>query len=313
MKKKRRLKKLPIIIITAILVLLIGSIITIKYIEKINSNEYKLKQLGYKEKEISIITKLKQEQINILLNKEYNAIIPKLIKEKYFLFKNLDEYLEYFNDNNDEEFDHIVAIVNVKSNYDHYDEDIVTNSDISKENLLLVNKYTKLSSDYVPENITNIPLTFSFEGNQTTEEVLGAFKSMWKAAKKEDLTLIVNSSYRDYQSQEEVWNNYEDAFGEEYADSIAARPGFSEHQTGLALDIITYGANKNTFDTTDEFKWLEKNAHKYGFILRYPKGKEDITGYAYESWHYRYVGKTAATEIKNLKITFDEYYAYYKN
>ena len=130
-------------------------------------------------------------------------------------------------------------------------------------------------------------------------------------AKKEDLKLIVNSSYRDYESQNSVWNNYENYNGEEYADSIAARAGFSEHQTGLALDIITPGATKNTFEETDEFKWLQKNAHKFGFILRYPKGKEDITGYAYESWHYRYVGKETATEIKRLGITFDEYYAYY--
>ena len=313
MKKKRKLKKLPIIIIIAILLIIIGTIVAIKYTQKINSNEYKLGELGYNEKDISTITKLKQEEIDIILNKDYKSVIPKLIKEKYFLFKNLDSYLEYFNENNDEDLDYIIAIVNVKSNYDHYDEDIVISSDTEKQNLLLVNKYTKLNSDYVPENLTNIPLTLSFEGNQTTKEVLSAFKSMWTAAKKEGLTLIVNSSYRDYQSQEEVWNNYENAYGEEYADSIAARPGFSEHQTGLALDIITYGANKNTFDTTDEFKWLEKNAHKYGFILRYPKDKEDITGYAYESWHYRYVGKTAASEIKNLNITFDEYYAFYKD
>ena len=125
---------------------------------------------------------------------------------------------------------------------------------------------------------------------------------MWQKAKSENLNLIVNSSYRDYESQENVWNNYEARNGEEYADSIAARPGYSEHQTGLALDIITYGANKNTFEDTDEFKWLQKNAHKYGFILRYPKDKEDITGYEYESWHYRYVGVEAATEIHNKKL-----------
>ena len=203
-------------------------------------------------------------------------------------------------------------MVNVKSNYDHYDTEAVTNTNTSKGNLLLVNKYTKLSEDYVPETLVNIPLTYAFQDNQTTEEVLSSFKNMWSAANKEGLTLIVNSSYRDYNSQDEVWSNYENAYGEEYADSIAARPGFSEHQTGLALDIITYGANKNTFEDTDEFKWLQKNAHKYGFILRYPEGKEDITGYAYESWHYRYIGKEAATEIKNLNITYDEYYAYYQ-
>ena len=312
MKKKRKIKKLPIIILIGIIVIIIGIIATVKYIEKIHSNEYKLKELGYTVEDVEIITKLEENEIETILNKEYNEVIPKLLKEKCFLFKNLDTYLEYFEDNKKDDLTHIVAMVNVKSNYDHYDTEAVTDTDTSKGNLLLVNKYTKLSNDYVPENLVNIPLTYAFDDNQTTEEVLDAFKNMANAAKKEDLTLIVNSSYRDYASQEEVWNSYENAYGEEYADSIAARPGFSEHQTGLALDITTYGANKNTFEETDEFKWLQNNAYKYGFILRYPKGKEDITGYAYESWHYRYVGKEAATEIKNMNITFDEYYAYYQ-
>ena len=94
----------------------------------------------------------------------------------------------------------------------------------------------------------------------------------------------------------------------EEADAFAARPDFSEHQTGLALDIITYGASGDNFDTTDAFKWLQKNADKYGFILRYPKGKEDITGYSYESWHYRYVGLEIAAYLKEHDMTYDEYY-----
>ena len=89
------------------------------------------------------------------------------------------------------------------------------------------------------------------------------------------------------------------------------RAGYSEHQTGLALDIVTYGASMDTFENTDEFKWLSDNAYKYGFILRYPKGKEKLTGYSYESWHYRYVGKDVAKKIHDLDITYDEYYAYY--
>lgn len=311
MKKKRKIKKLPIIILIGILIIIIGAFITIKYIEKINSTPYKLEELGYNIDDIKVITKLKDNEIETILNKQYNKIIPKLIERKYFIFKNLDAYLEYFQNNSSDDLDHIITTINVKANYDHYDTDAITNTNVNDGNLLLVNKYTKLSNDYVPQTLTNIPLTYAFDGNQTTKEVLDAFKNMWNAAKKEGLTLIVNSSYRDYTSQDEVWKHYENVYGEEYADSIAARPGFSEHQTGLALDIITYGAKKNTFEETDEFKWLDKNAHKYGFILRYPKGKEDITGYAYESWHYRYVGIELATEIKKLNITFDEYYAYY--
>ena len=313
MVKKRKLKKLPVVILTSIIVIIIGIIIAVKYIEKINSIEYKLEKIGYTEKEINTIKELKDNEIEIILNKEYNKLIPKLLKEEYFLFKNLDSYLEYYKENSKKELKNIVATINVKANYDHYDTDVITKTDTNKNNLLLVNKYNYLDATYVPAELTNIPLTYAFDNNQTTKEVLSAFKNMWSAAKKQNLTLIVNSSYRDYKSQEEVWNYYDDLRGEEYADSIAARAGYSEHQTGLALDIITYGATKNNFENTDEFKWLEKNAHKYGFILRYPKEKEDITGYAYESWHYRYVGIETATEIYNKKITYDEYYAYYQN
>ena len=111
--------------------------------------------------------------------------------------------------------------------------------------------------------------------------------------------------------QKKLWDSYANQKGDEWADSVSARAGYSEHQTGYTLDIVTYNANMSNFETTDEFKWLQANAYKYGFILRYPKDKEDITGYSYESWHYRYVGEETAKKIKKLDITFDEYYAYF--
>ena len=115
-----------------------------------------------------------------------------------------------------------------------------------------------------------------------------------------------SDTIRDYSYQEKLWNSYSNSKGENWADSVAARAGFSEHQTGLALDIVTYGSTMNNFENSDEFKWLSKNAYKYGFILRYPKGKEHITGYKYEPWHYRYVGDIAST-IYNRNITLEEY------
>ena len=123
---------------------------------------------------------------------------------------------------------------------------------------------------------------------------------------------MINSSYRPYKDQERVYNNYKDSRGESGADKIAARPGYSEHQTGLALDIFcTTNSSTKTFAESEAYRWLLDNSYKYGFILRYPEGKENITGYAFESWHYRYVGKDLATKIYNEGITFDEYYAYY--
>ena len=134
---------------------------------------------------------------------------------------------------------------------------------------------------------------------------------MYNAAKEQNITLIINSAYRSYKEQEEIYNEYLNKYTKEYTDSYAARPGHSEHQTGLALDITTYGANGKDFDQTEAFKWLQQNAHYYGFILRYPENKDYLTGYSYESWHFRYVGKEAATTIYNENITFDEYYSYY--
>ena len=134
---------------------------------------------------------------------------------------------------------------------------------------------------------------------------------MFNDAKKDNVTLIINSSYRSYENQEETYNNYSTWYGKDEADKIAARPGFSEHQTGLTIDIMTYNSNRNNFEESDAFKWLNNNAYKYGYILRYPKNKEYLTGYSYESWHYRYVGKEVANYIKDNNITYDEYYAFF--
>ena len=118
---------------------------------------------------------------------------------------------------------------------------------------------------------------------------------------KEGHTIVINSSYRDYNSQKEIWESRKDLYGTRKADEYAARPGYSEHQTGYAIDVSDYYDVNDEFGKTDSFLWMKENCYKYGFILRYPEDKEDITGYSYEPWHYRYVGKDAALKIK-MKI-----------
>ena len=132
---------------------------------------------------------------------------------------------------------------------------------------------------------------------------------MADAARKEGLSLLCVSAYRTEDYQRGLYNSRVNSAGKEYADSYSARPGHSEHQTGLAVDI---NSTSGTFEYTDEFKWMVKHGHEYGFILRYPKGKEWITGYAYEPWHYRYVGEEVAKIIHDENITYEEYYAKYK-
>ena len=310
---KKRIKKKPFIIIGIIIISIIALIFGIKYIiNTINyrkTYEYKLLEIGYSKEETKIIEKLSDTSKDYILTLEYNKNINKLINEKYFLEKNLKTYLEYIKEN-DKSLTDIVAIVNVKANNDWYSN--TEKSDISKGILMITNKHYNLDNTYNSDNMVNISKQYSYGTNQkVTSETFNAFLNMFNAAKKENLTLIINSSFRSYEDQDEIYNYYKDLKGEDYANTIAAKPGFSEHQTGLSIDIQTYGSTASTFEEFDEFKWLSDNAHKYGFILRYPKDKEYLTGYTYESWHYRYVGIEAATYIYENNITFDEYYAYF--
>ena len=126
--------------------------------------------------------------------------------------------------------------------------------------------------------------------------------------KKENLSIRAISAYRDYNYQLNLYNKYLVHDSKKNVDTYSARPGFSEHQSGLVIDIDNTITNFDDFESTDEFIWMRDNAYKYGYILRYPKGKENITRYQYEAWHYRYVGKKIATYIKKHNITFDEYY-----
>lgn len=311
---KRKVKKKPIIImvISIIIVLIIGISIAL-YIKDQNykkTYDYKLGKLGYSKEEIITIKKLDEDNINIILSHEYDAFIIDLIQRKYFLKKNLDKYLDYIKENDSNDFDKVIAIINVGANKEWYTDTTLT--DTSKNELLLTNKFHKLNEDYEPDDLIDISNVYAYGENQKLRKVAyDAFINMFNEAKKENITLIINSSYRSYQDQEKTYNDYSSWYGSNEADKIAARPGFSEHQTGLALDIQSYKTNRNNFEESDAFKWLQNNAYKYGFILRYPKDLEYLTGYSYESWHYRYVGVEIASYIQKENISFDEYYAYY--
>lgn len=155
--------------------------------------------------------------------------------------------------------------------------------------ILIANKSYGLPADYNP-------------GLDATAK--SQFDVLAADAKKEGLNIYLSSGFRTYQYQEKIYNNYVALYGQATADSFSARPGYSEHQTGLAIDVNSID---DSFAATEEAKWLEANAHKYGFIIRYPKGKENITGYKYESWHIRYLGVETATAVYNSGLTLEEY------
>jgi len=184
---------------------------------------------------------------------------------------------------------------------------------------ILINKENCLDSNYIPKNLI---VTDENENNfhnymdPTLKPMLDAFVfsyflKMAKVAKQAGFHIIVDSGYRSFEYQQSVWDYYLEEIGLEETKKRVAPPGASEHQTGLAFDVayITDGNYGDSItDEQEETKWMFANAHKYGFILRYPKGKEDITGYNYEPWHYRFVGVELASYLFENDITLEEYY-----
>lgn len=164
---------------------------------------------------------------------------------------------------------------------------------------LIANKTYSLPEDYNPNGMNSTVKT--------------AYEKMFADAKKEKGYEFRNGSgFRSYASQKSIYNRYVSSDGKAKADTYSARPGYSEHQTGLALDICASGKAciNSGFDNTPEAKWLSENASKYGFILRYVKGKDNETGYMYESWHFRYVGTELAEKLYNNGnwITMEDYF-----
>ena len=179
--------------------------------------------------------------------------------------------------------------------------------------LILVNKENSLSSDYKPDNLVKPNIVFLDssveEEKYMQQEAATALEELFQNAKQNNITLIGSSAYRSYQTQVNIYNKYYRQKGSSYTKQYVATPGESEHQTGLAIDVTN---PSRCFDKTSvEAQWIDNNAYKYGFILRYPENKEDVTGYNYEPWHIRYVGKDVAKKIYINSTTLEEYLAYY--
>ena len=170
---------------------------------------------------------------------------------------------------------------------------------------ILVNKENKLNSDFKPNTLVKV--TRCSLGNfYLEEETATAYEYMCLNLIDEGLNISINSAYRSYEEQEKLYDDYLKLYGKSYVNKYVAVPGYSEHQTGLALDLESLDCD--IFKNSKEYRWIKNNAYKYGFILRYQEGKENITGYNAEEWHIRYVGRKAAEYIYKNNITFEEYY-----
>lgn len=248
------------------------------------------------------------DEIIVLVNKNINSenpIISDLMKESYFIKDKLERYLQFYEKNQQRKINEIISMVNSNVDYGFYEHDIIT--DLEKDTLMLVNKFYQLPSNYEPSDLVDIKSTHGTWG-KLRKEAYEQFIKMHDDALKENIKLKILSPYREYDRQKRIYENYVKRDGKVAADTYSARPGHSEHQTGLSIDLNLI---EDAFKNTSEYKWLKDNAHRYGYILRYPEGLEYITGYKFEPWHYRYVGVDTATEIYNLDITFDEYYAFF--
>ncbi len=273
--------------------------------------EYKLVQHGYTLEQTQIlISKLDDKHLDYLLSVDPEDFLYDLIKEKYFMNKNFEAYLSYRNSHLTYNMETVVAIVNVHANNGWYG--VSYDADTSLNELVLVNKFYHLGEDYKREDLVKVPLSVAYGENYVSSMVFDQFMKMHDDIKNEiNIDLMVTSGYRSYQDQEKSYERYKRG-GQDYADAFAARPGYSEHQTGLVLDIVSLQhSGSKAFMESEEAQWLKDNCYKYGFILRYQEGKEIITGFSDEAWHFRYVGENVAKKIHDEDITFDEYYAFY--
>lgn len=179
--------------------------------------------------------------------------------------------------------------------------------------LLLANKKHALPDGYEPSDLTPVTVPANKTGILMRAEAVNALKEMFDAASADGVTLLAGSGYRSEAYQRQLYDGYVAQYGTARADAISSRPGYSDHQTGLAIDISDHdGATflNQSMENTPEGQWLYQHAHEYGFILRYPKGKESITGYSFEPWHYRYVGKEWSEKIYAVSPdeSFEEYF-----
>lgn len=228
-------------------------------------------------------------------------------KISYFKMENLDRYISYKNKNKDLSDEQIIKDVNMDLDKKQY-EDMHETINLNKINIL-VNKHNYLKEDYVPENLKSLSSTYALSNMKMVEEAANAFESLSKDASKKNYKVIAMSTYRSYEYQVDLYNKYVKSDGKDAADTYSGRPGNSEHQTGLAVDVYNQTETYTNFEKTKEYNWMQENAYKYGFILRFPKDKENETGYEFESWHYRYVGKDIAKYIHKHNITLEEYIA----
>ena len=279
----------------------------IKYIEQdhLIDNINKLIEVGYSNNDINIILSHgTDESVREFAKRDKVRYLEEFFSIDFAKLENYDRYVQYSDETGEDELETVIYINLNLDKPDYEYTETVTKFSID----MLVNKHRNLEEDFVPSDLTNISIDYASRDDlQCSRLALNAFIEMSRAAEADGYGLIINSAYRSYQDQVELTNFYLDAYGQSYVDKYVAKPGYSEHQTGLAFDIGS--RTTNVFANSKEYQWMQDNAYKYGFVMRYDERYEDLTGFRKEPWHYRYVGKDIAKYVyEHNNMSLEEYY-----
>ena len=271
------------------------------FIKNINQ----LVKVGYSVSDMNIIfAHGDDEAVTRFCKREKVRYLEEFFSVDYAKLDLYDRYVKYSDDTGEDE-NVTVLFVNLDMDLpDYSDSKLVDKFSID----MLVNKHHHLSEDFVPDDLITIDSEYaSSDDLQCSHIAFNAYKKMSEAASKEGYQIVINSAYRSYADQVELSDVYLKSYGQEYVNKYVAKPGYSEHQTGLAFDIGS--RTVNVFGNSKEYQWMQDHAHEYGFIHRFTKSYEFITGFRSEPWHYRYVGVDIATYMKENNMSFEEYWA----
>ncbi|QVK17197.1 M15 family metallopeptidase [Mycoplasmatota bacterium] len=310
----RVLKIILILIFTTMVLIMRESIInppSTLHIKYVHYDEFE--KLGYQSSDLKILqTFMSKIQLEEIINKQISReVLFSYLKYRTFIFDDIEDYEKI----RTTKYVTHQAALNIKHHPYMMSQFYKKTRDAINLNntLTLVNKNYALKKDYVPSDLVytkdiNMIIKNDFSRNRLKKSAYLALKTLFEAAEKENLYLYLSNGYRSYEKQEKIYHHYKLTIGN--ADFFSARAGHSEHQTGLAVDITCKEVDfqlVQRFANTKEGQYVKNNAHRYGFIIRYPKDKENTHGYHYEPWHLRYVGTKAATIIHQKNLTLEEY------
>lgn len=256
---------------------------------------------GYTGNDLLALATLDRQTALNLTRFDIKEAPQRVISDPYFLWTRFERYMALAAEKPSASGRTLVERVNTNRDFAYYTQ---IQPALGEGITVLVNKYYALSSDFEPQDLVSAT---SCGQPVLVRSAAQAYDALCAAVKAQGLDLGSSSAYRSYTRQQQLYNFYVATDGQTAADTYSARPGHSEHQTGLTVDFNAGDGSIGLFESTQTYQWVSVNSWRYGFILRYPVDKTDITGYMFEPWHYRYVGIETATILHELGITYDEY------